>query len=244
MKSKLYKITSFVFISLYFCTGCFLNTNENLKENINKLPDKKFHFSEFDYNLIGQSKEEALNFFKKFPVKKIMFMLATEYNITIDISEFQSFINSNDLSIIETEGILRVTTNKWRKKNSENNSITITFDQDYFDERKLKLKIGIYNGGSSLKIINTEMSSIDYIFERLKYFLQSGKDSIREYNDKNYDKISPIPLILENSSKSPVIDEQMEIVKIKSLIDNYLKTLDPDKKDAFKHEIIDYLYKK
>ncbi len=238
MKTRFVKILTLSFI-LFVSSGCFFNT----RENINKLQDKKFYFSEFDFILMGQDKEKAYDFFKKFPVKKIMFMIATEYNISIDISEYNNFIKTKNLSAIETDGAFRVAKHTWKKSSNDKNRIRIIFEQDYFEADKLKFSIGIYNENSTLKLYNTEIGKINHIIENLKYHLQSGQNSLKEYEDKNYDKVSPVPFIIEADFKQN-IDNTSELDKIKQMIDNHIKTLDQDQKDKFKHDIIDYIYQK
>ena len=240
MKISFFKITTLLIISLIFLTGCILNT----KEDWEKLPDRKFYFTEFHFILLDQSKEEAYNFYKEFPVKKIMFMLAKEYNITVDISDFKNFININKPSVIESDGFMRTEKNTWKNKNSVSNRIVFIFERDYFDDSKLKLKISIYSGETNLKTINTEISKVENIFTQLKFQLQTGKESLKEYEDKNYNTISPIPFVIETNDKSFSLEEPADLIKIKSMIDNYVKTLDQNEKDDFKHDIIDYIYQK
>lgn len=240
MKTKILSIAAVISILFFSGTGCFLNT----KENINKLSDKKFYFSEFEFVLLGQTKDEAYIFFKKFPVKKIMFMLASEYNISVDMSDYNNFINTKNLSDIKTDGMLRSAKQTWAKKSIVNNRIGIVFEQDYFDASKIKFGIKIYNGNSTLKIINTEISEINSIFSLLKSQLPSGKDSFKEYEEKNYDKITPIPFIIETNEGSCVVEQPADLKKIKSMIDEYVKPLNQDEKNIFKHEIIDFIYQK
>lgn len=243
MKTKILKYSVITFLSLLLSTGCLPNIF-NTKKNFEKLPDKKFYFSEFQFILIGKDKKDAYNFFKKFPVKKVMFLLAKEYNLTIDISNFNNFLNSENYTSIESEGALRVSRNIWKNKKVENNRIVFIFEEDYLDSNNLKFSVQIYNKNSTLDRITTSISKIDTIFDRLKFHLETAKDSLREYEEKNYDKISPIPFVIETSSNSIPIDEQSELNKIKSLIDSYVKSLNQNEKDIFKHDIIDYIYKK
>lgn len=240
MKTGFLKITVLVLISLYFSTGCTFDT----KEDWEKLPDRKFYFSEFQFILMDQSKEDAFRIYKEFPVKKIMFMLAKEYNITIDISDFKQFINTNKPSVIIADRFMRTEKNTWKKKNSENNRIVFIFEKDYFDTGKLKLKIGIYTGDSQLKVINTEFSKIEHLFAQLNFNLKTGKDSLKEYEAANYDVITPIPMIIEINNNSVIAEEPANLIKIKSMIDEYVKSLDENGKNDFKHDIIDYIYEK
>jgi len=240
MKNRILKISAFILITLSLLSGCLFNT----KEDWDKLPDRKFCLSEFHFVLLAQSKEEAFEFFRKFPVKKLMFILAKEYNIKVDISEFNNFIITKNLSEIEAKGLLRTVENSWKKSSAGNNKITLIFEQDYLDESTKKLKIGVYRGNSTLKIIQLEMNKIDSIFKQLNIYLPSSKESLVEYEEKNYDKISPIPLIIESNNSFPVVEEPDGPVKIKTMIDNYVKTLDKKERDNFKHDIIDYIYQK
>jgi len=240
MKINFFKIIITMMISLCFCTGCILNT----KEDWDKLPDRKFYFSEFQFILLDQTKEKAYTFYKDFPVKKIMFILAKEYNITVDISDFNNFINTNKPSVIEADGYIRTEKHTWKKKNIEKNRIVFIFERDYFETDKLKFKIGIYSGDSTLKIVNTEISKIEYIFNQLKFQFQTAKESLNEYEEKNYNTISPIPLIIETNDKSSNLEEPADLIKIKTMIDDYVKSLNQNEKNDFKHDIIDYIYQK
>jgi hypothetical protein len=240
MKTSYSGTIAALIISLSLCAGCFLSTQENLE----KLPDKKFYFTEFQFILPGQSKESAYKFFREFPVKKVMFMLAKEYNLTIDIADFGNFIRSKKASVIETEGLLRIAKHTWKKKNTENNSIVFIFEQDYMDSSVIKFSIGIYKGKTLLKKMNTDINKIDAIFNQLTYFLKSAEQSIKEFDSKNYAKVTPVPMIIEATGEIPAAEEPATISKIKSMIDEYVKTLDDEKKKEFKHDIIDFIYQK
>ncbi len=194
MNNKMLRNPIIILFVLFFFTGCLFNT----KENINKLPDKKFFFTEFQFILPGQTKESAMIFFKKFPVKKIMFMLAQEYNIIIDISDYNEFLKSGDTAVLKPDGSFRISKHTWNKTDKENNRITFIFDQDYFDADILKFQMKIYSKNSNLKLFNTEISTQDYILTNLKKNLGTGENSLKEYEEKNYDNIYPIPGIIES----------------------------------------------
>jgi hypothetical protein len=240
MKTGFLKITALVLISLYFSTGCTFDT----KEDWEKLPDRKFYFTEFQFILLDQNKEDAFRFYKEFPVKKIMFMLAKEYNITIDISDFKQFININKPSVIQADGFMRTEKHTWNKKKTENNRIVFIFERDYFEDSKQKLRIAIYSGDTTLKVINAEFSKIDYIFTQLDFHLKTGTESLKEYETANYGTTTPIPMVIEINNNSMITEEPANLMKIKSMIDEYVKSLDENGKNDFKHDIIDYIYEK
>jgi len=240
MKTLHLKIFTVIIIVSYIATGCFLSTGENIE----KLSDRKFYFTEFQFILPGQDKESAYKFFKDFPVKKVMYMLAKEYNLTIDISDFSNFIKAKNFSVIETEGTFRISKHTWKKKNADGNRIIFIFHQDYMDDSKKKFSVDIYKGKSALKTMSTDIGKINAIFNQLTYYLKSGEKSSKEFDAKSYAKISPIPMIIETSGEIPVTEEPANITKIKSMIDEYVNTLDQEQKQKFKHDIIDYIYKK
>lgn len=196
MKKILLKNLILLFIISSFTSGCFFNT----KENINKLPDKKFFFTEFQFILTGQTKESAMTFFKEFPVKKIIYMLAEEYNITVDISDYMKFINSGDTAILTPDGSFRIAKHTWNKANKENNRITFTFEQDYLNSDLLKFNLSLYSGNTTLKIFNTEISKKEYIISDLENHFQTGEHSSKQYDENNYDNISPIPGVIDLKS--------------------------------------------
>lgn len=221
-------------------SGCFFNA----KKNIDSLPDKKFYFAEFRYNYPGQSKDEALIFYKKFPVKKLMYLLAGEYNIIIDISEYTRFIYSKDTSKIEADGSFRVMSNTWRKQGNDNNRITITFEQDFMDNTVKKYSISIFNSNYIIKVFNSDILSIDKIPENFASKLSNGEKNLKDYIEKKYDNTQQVPGIIDAVSDGITKEEQAEISKIKNMIEDYVKTLDQKQKNSFKHEIIDFIYQK
>jgi hypothetical protein len=202
MNKKMFRNFTVILISLTLFTGCMFNT----KENINRLPDKKFFFTEFQFILPGQTKESAMAFFKKFPVKKIMFMLAEEYNIIIDISDYYDFIKSGDTALLQPDGSFRITKHTWSKPDKENNRIIFIFEQDYFNADILKFKMGVYSKNSTLKLFNTEISTQDYILINLKKHLDTGEKSLKDYEEKNYDNISPVPGIVDSKNGTDKIE--------------------------------------
>jgi len=70
------------------------------------------------------------------------------------------------------------------------------------------------------------------------------KERLKEYEEKKYDTNPSIPFVIDNYSKTPSVEEQADLVKIKSMIDNYVKSLNQTDKNVFKHDLIDFIYKK
>jgi len=231
-----------VLILLFFNLGCFTNQ----KIDGSELPDKKFYFTQFQYVLHGADKDRTFRLFKTFPVKKIMYLLAKEYNIEIDISDFNGFIKSADLSQLEAYGGLRTVKQTWNtgKDKDAQNKIIFIFEQDMVNDRDLKFTIEISSNNKNLNTIKTSISRIDFIFKQLEFSLKSAKENAKEYDEKNLDKVSLAPMIIEESSIAlDAHAQQEELTKIKSMIKDYVKQMNPEQKKEFKHDIMEYIYK-
>ncbi|MCL1865040.1 MAG: hypothetical protein FWF73_04435 [Spirochaetes bacterium] len=240
MKNKHIQFISIVIILLIFNLSCFTNQ----KIDGNELSDKRFYFTQFQYALHGLNKDKAFQFFKSFPVKKIMYLLAKDYNIEIDIIDFNNFIKSSDMSQIESYGGLRDVKQTWNINKDKNNKIVFIFEQDMIKERDLKFTINISSGNKDLTTIKTSISRIEFIFKQIEFSLKSAKEYAKEYDEKNLDKVSLAPMIIENSSEvSDKHDQQNKAAEIKFMIDGYVRQLNQDQKKEFKHDIIDYIYK-
>ena len=239
MKIKHIPFMAFL-VLLFLNPGCFTNQ----KIDGNALPDKKFYFTQFQYVLHGVDKDRALQLFKTFPVKKIMYLIAKEYNIEIDINDFNSFIKSSDLSQIESYGALRNLKQTWNSDKDKHNKIIFIFEQDMVNDRDLKFMIKISSDNKDLSTIKTSISRIDFIFKQLEFSLKSAKENAKEYDEKNLDKVSLAPMVIEDSYIAfDSNDQQEKLTKIKSMIKDYVKQLNQDQKKEFKHDIMDYIYK-
>ena len=228
-------------ILLFFLTACAFPN----QKKISQIKNRSFRLNSFTYILTAQDKKDAMKFFSEFPVKKIMFMLAREYNIKIDISDFQKFLVVKNKSDIKLFYGFRAEKSRWPVNiDSSGNNIDISFEKDYIGEADSKFRINISSGGSVLHSIATEVSQVEYIFKQLEYFLKSGKESAIEYDLKNYNKVKPVPLIVEFSgSKAFTIKKNEGKNKILKMIEDHMGNLSKEEREQFKHDIIDYMYK-
>ena len=240
MKHKHIKFISCLTLLLCFNLNCFTTQ----KIDGNELPDKKFYFTQFQYVVHGSDKDRAFQLFKNFPVKKIMYLIAKEYNIEIDIIDFNNFIKSSDMSQIESYGGLRDVKQTWNIKGEKNNKIIFIYEQDMVNERDIKFSIKISSGDKELSTIKAPVSRIDFIFKQLEFSLKSAKENAKEYDEKNLDKVSLAPMVVEVLSEAADKHNQQEkLSEIKSKINDYVKQLNQDQKKEFKHDILDYIYK-
>jgi len=239
MKNKYILFVS-ILILLLFNLSCLTNQ----KINGNELPDKRFYFTQFQYVHQGADKDRAFQLFKTFPVKKIMYLLAKEYNIEIDIIDFNDFIKFSELSQIESYGGLRDLKQTWNINKDKNNKIIFIFERDMVNDRDLKFTINLSSDNKDLSTIKTSITRIDFIFTQLEFTLKSGKENAKEYDEKNLDKVSLAPMVIEDLSAAlDHPDQQEKLKEIKSNIKDYVRQLNADQKKEFKLDIMDYIYK-
>ena len=105
---------------LLLMTGCVgLDLS---KESWSKLSDRKLYLSEFKYIHPGKDTKYAFDTMKEFPVKKLMYIISRNYNVEIDMSDFQSFLNHRRESEIKTHGFIKTTSFTWSSDNKKYNN--------------------------------------------------------------------------------------------------------------------------
>ena len=239
MKNKHISFISFIMF-LFINLNCFTGQ----KTDWNDIPDKRFYFTQFQYVYHGSNKDKALQFFKNFPVKKIIYLLAKEYNIEVDITDFNNFIKSSELSQIESHGLIRDEKQIWNINKVQNNKIVFIFEQDMVNDRDIKFTINISSGDKELRTIKVTPNRIDFIFKQLEFSLKSSKENAKEYDEKNLAAVSLSPMVIEDQTfAADKKDRQDKLKEIKSKINDYVNQLNQDQKKEFKHDIIDYIYK-
>jgi len=242
MVKKKYSICLIIFTLSTLITGCAgLSSN---RVEWDKLEERKIFLTEFQYVHLDDDTKSAFNDIKNIPVKKIMYALAREYNIEIDISDFNKFIKTKNTSAIKTDGFLRDKTFTWHSPKTDiKNRIVITHEKDFFDESKMNLKVTAYSDGRILRTINISFSKIDYIFVQLKFTLSHADEIFAEYDKNDFENKNTIPgLIISYVDSAEIVDEST-VSEIKLKLENHVKSLNQEQKDTFKHEMIDYIYK-
>lgn len=235
-------VTLSVFILILFISGCAgLELNKDSWEN---LPERKFYFTEFTYLNTGANSEKAYDTMKNFPVKKILYILSKQYNIEIDMSDYNAFIQNRNILEIKAEGLIRNNKFTWSSKNINPNRITIVFEKDYMDESRMNFILKAESGGKNMKTIDIRLSKTEVIFEQLDYYFEKTDEFISEYAKNGYEEKNVVPgLILGNPVAANSSQKISQTAEIKLMIEEYVKTLDADQKKSFKHEIIDHIYK-
>lgn len=241
LNKKIVTILSAVLLSFISgCAGMELN-----KDTWDNLQDRKFYFSEFIYLNTGANSEKAYDAMKDFPVKKIMYILSKQYNIEIDMSDYNAFIQNRNLAEIKAEGLIRNNKFTWSSKNiNSSNRIAIVFEKDYMDESLMNFKLKTKSGGKNLKTIDIKFSRTDVIFEQLGYYFEKTNEYISEYAKNGYEEKHIVPgLILGDSVAASNSQKLSKTAEIKLMLEEHVKTLDAEQKKSFKHEIIDHMYK-
>jgi hypothetical protein len=229
-----------LFIAIY--TGC-AGLGE-LKTDWGSLPDKKFYLTEFQYVHIDKDKKYAYDIMCNFPAMKVLYILSKEYNIEIDMSDYYRFIKTGNSSQIKTEGFVRNEKFTWKSATiTSENKIIITFEKDYFDETKMKVSLNIFAGNKKIKSISIDFSRMDYLFKQLDFYISKTDQYAAEFDNNDYASKDKVPGLILGEPGIRISTGTDKKNEIKSMVEEYVKTLDSEQKKAFKHEIIDYIYK-
>ncbi|HOK01061.1 MAG TPA: hypothetical protein PKX79_01510 [Spirochaetota bacterium] len=214
----------------------------SIKSELDSVSDKNFILSEFVYIHTGADTDSAFSEMSAFPVKKIMYLLASEYNIQIDISDFNRFAKTKKKNEIKAEGFFRLEKFSWKSSIPSKNRITLTFEKDYMDTSKMSLVISIIAQDKIIKNIKLEFSKIEFMFRQLKFYLPQYDKNENEYNIKSYENSQSVPGLIigtiDDNVKATLKEEE-----IKRAIEDYIKTLSTEEKKSFKHDMIDFIYR-
>ena len=237
----------FTFIPLLLLISIFSSCTHLVQRQMSKIEDRNFIFTNFYHSHLGSEEEKAYKFYKEFPLKKIMYLLAKEHNLTIDISEFQRFIDNEDISEINVKKGFRKEHFSWDNKIEAKNRIIIHHQRDYFEHKDPEIKISLIHGNRTIEILQTGFNNYDYIFKRLTSSFATASEGIKEYEKMGYANAVPVPGLIEYSStKKAAADEpgsEDKKTAIKNLIKNHTKDMDKDQKAKFRHEMLDFIYK-
>lgn len=229
-------ITLFIIISTIFIfSGC----THLVKKQIEKTEDKTYYFSEFYYNHLGSTEEYVYNFFKNFPAKKIMFLIAKEHNIIIDISEFQQLAAEGDPSDIKVKKGFRKEFFSWNSQKNAKNKIVINYKIDYLEEKIPEIIISMVVDGKTYNLMTSEVENPEHLITRITGYYPDVKKSAEDYEKLGYEKKTPIAGVIEYT-KGLFTDKKLEI---KNLMRNYVENLDKDEKAQYRHEMLDLIYK-
>jgi len=232
-----------LFILLLFFSSC----THLMQRQMSDMEDRNFTFTNFYHSHLGSDEEKVYKFYKEFPVKKIMFLFAKEHNLTIDISEFQRFVENDDINEVNVKKGFRKEHFSWDNKIETKNRIIIHHQRDYFDQKDPEIKISLRHGNRTIDILQTEYNNYEYIFNRLTKSFKTANEGIKEYEKMGYETAVPAPGLIEYSStKDAAADEpgsEDKKVTIKTLIKDHTKDMNKDEKAKFRHEMLDFIYK-
>jgi len=218
-----------------------------VQRQMSKIEDRNFIFTNFYHSHLGSDEEKAYKFYKEFPLKKIMFLLAKEHNLTIDISEFQRFIGSDDFSQINVKKGFRKEHFSWDNKIETENRIIIHHQRDYFEQKNPEIKISLIHGNRRIEILQTDYDNYDYIFKRLAGSFATASEGIKEYEKMGYETAVPVAGLIEylsaKGSEAGKPGSEDKKTAIKTLIKDHTIDMDKDEKAKFRHEMLDFIYK-
>jgi len=244
---------NYIIILIFIITASITPACTHLvKKQIAENSDKNYHFTDFYYTHLDSTEEEAFNFMSKFPIKKVMYMLAKEHNINIDISEFQKFLLTEKQAGIKVKKGFRKEYFSWNNNSEVNNKIIIYYKRDYFEQKNPDFKISLVISGKSYDLMETEVHDNDHLIKRIAVYNKSSKNAAAEYERLNYQKISPVPGVIEyplayklnnEESEKNSPDKADKKTEIENALRDYVKDLNKEDKAKFRHDMLDLIYK-
>ena len=240
LNKHILSLLTVLFIAFYSgCAGM-----GGLKTDFDNLADKKFYLAEFQYIHTDKNSKYAYDVMCNFPTKKLMYIIAQEYNIEIDMSDYYQFIKTGSPKYIKTDGFVRNEKYIWKSSTPQtDNKIIITFEKDYFDESKMKFSLIVFSGNKKLKSIIIDFSKMDYLFKQLDFYIAKTDEYASDYNQNDYESKNVVPGLILGEPGTRKSSETETINEIKKVIEEYVKDLNAEQKKSFKHEIIDHIYK-
>lgn len=208
-----------------------------------ELKDRDFYFQKFKYSVKGIKKDQALEFMKRFPTKKIFKILSHKFNINIDSSEFENFFSSKNYSEFKTKGLISDLEFIWQNKNKHANTIELDYNT-YFptplgfsDDKEYIITLKVDNRGWNTfigKIIDNR-SALQSIANSIGYSRLNENSDDFYINKENKTVVCLV---------SPEAMEKTTISKesIKKQIKEYINTMKQDEKKKFRDDIIKFLY--
>lgn len=242
---KKYFILFSLISAILISAGC----THLVKKQISKTEDKTYYFTEFNYTHLSSTEEDVYSFFKNFPAKKIMFLIAKENNIIIDISEFQKFTTEGDPSNINVKKGFRKEFFSWNSQKKTKNKIIINYKIDYFEQKIPEVLISMIIDDKTYNLMNSEVENPDHLIKRITGYYPDVEKSAAEYDKLGYEKITPINGVIEYTKGTAVIPSENnekatdKKAEIDNLMRNYVEGLDKDEKAKFRHEMLDLIYK-
>ena len=237
------KLFSILLIIITFSSSC----THLVQRQISQIDDRNFTLTAFNYSHLGSNEENVFRFYKEFPVKKLMYLIAKEFNLVIDISEFQKFTVNGSSSDINVKRGFRKEHFSWDNKKSPDNRIIIHYQRDYFDQKDPEVKVTLIHGSRTIEIFQTEIGDYDYLFKRVAGSFKTGEDGIKEFEQGGLEKITPVTGVVEYSdvinTASNEIDAKDKRSEIQALLNDYVKDMDKEQKGRFRHEMLDFIYK-
>lgn len=230
----------------------FLSCTHLLKKEIDSTSDRTYYFTEFNYTHLGSSEDEVFKFMKNFPLKKVMYLIAREHNIKIDISDFQKFMLKGSHADIKVKKGFRKEFFSWNSLSKSSNRVIIRYKKDYFEQKNPEFYISLVIDGKTFDLMDTEVQDNAHIISRIAGYYKTAEKGIADYERLDYDKTAPVPGIIEYTSSAITGTESSDKdntsgtdqkAEIKKLLQDYVQNLDNEEKAEFRHEMLDLIYK-
>jgi len=234
------KARSFLVFILLMVVSC----TEYTRKDWDRLENRKFILREVTYIHLDKTKTTAYEFNRDYPLKEILFLLAGEFGINIDITEYQNFRALKILDQLEVAPGLRKEKFIWKNPSSieTGNEIFVTVSEDYFGEKDSSINLLFKHKGHLIKTISVDYASNSILFKNLKFYINDLESRRKLFFDNNY-AIKSAPGLTEGKVSTEVVlkNKLEEKNRIKLAIKKYLETIPADRMLSSKKELIDFI---
>lgn len=229
------KLASAAVIIPLFIFSCTIWNTRKWEE----LRDRGFVFAQFKYSSLNAGKQKALSAMREFPVAPVLESLKKKYNITIDVTEFESFLSRGDLAKVREEGALMINSYVWEAAASTANRAEFELKVNYGDDMRVMnygYQVTLRVGGSVRAVYFDNVPKQDDVPTRILAHIGAGV-TMAGYEPVKYGDSAQ-----SDGGVTVIRGRRWETEgRIKDQLDAYLKMLTPENKKKFREDLVRHL---
>ncbi len=220
--------------ALSILTACTVWNTRKWEE----LGNRDFIFAQFKYTHLNAGKKIALQSMREYPLNPVLKSLEKKYNIRIDASEFDSFLQKGDLSRIREEGVIMTNSYIWDCPAKMENRVEFEIKVNYGDDMRVmnySYQVVLKVQGRVRAVFFDNVSSYEALQNKVLAHIGAGITMDGFTPKKNQDASA-------DKSFTAMPGRRWETEgRIRDLMDDYMKTLTPENKKKFRDDMIRHL---
>jgi hypothetical protein len=238
-KNNTITIVLFSIIFIFFVSlSCTMWSHRDWQQ----LQDRKFYFNSFTYTHNGGSKAIAGSVMQSAPLRRILELAEKKYSITIDSSEYESFLTSACPAAIKASGIFIEKDFIWKGNNTQKNTadMVLVVALDDLEFTGYNYQFILKTDGNTRAFVQGTVKKKEEIFPHLAGQLGADTASMSAIAAssaralKNQSLTAPTDADSDPSYRS----RQWAVEgRIKEQIDSYSRKLTPEDRKQFKNDM-------